>query len=171
RMRACGWGDRRRRAKAIRGSTRSSANTVWPVTLAAASTLTSGCPMTLRSFRSCSGTRRLRPHPVRRQLDRLEYLQVARATAEVPRGRLRDLLARGRGLVPEQGGGGEQEPRGAVAALRRPERREGFLERMQVRPGHALDGGDLTVTALHGQGEAGEDGASVHEHRAGAAFP
>src|SRR6185503_1893173 len=73
--------------------------------------------------------------------------------------------------VPEQGGGGEQEPRGAVAALRRPQRREGLLERMQVRPGHALDGGDLTVTALHGQGEAGEDGASVHEHRAGAAFP
>src|SRR6185295_16568869 len=166
----------------MRGNTRSSANTVCPVTLAAASTLTSGWPMTVRYWRFSSGTRplpsrlrplraRLRAHPVRRHFDGFEYLEIAGAPAEVPRRRLRDLLARRRGLVAEQSGRGQQEPRRAVAALRRPQGRERLLERMQGRPGHAFDGRDLAIAALHGQGQARQDRVSVHEHRAGAALP
>ena len=83
---------------AMRGSTRSSAKTVWPVTLAAASTLSSGWPMTLsvlavlltapassrrRSVRRHGSARRLAAHARRRQLDRLEDLEVAGAAAEV----------------------------------------------------------------------------------------
>src|SRR5258708_6820307 len=191
RRRACGCGERRRRAKAMRGRTRSSAKTVCPVTLAAASTLTTGCPTTVRSWRVSSGTRpprsRLRsrpftqaatverlagrPHPLGRELDRFEYLQVPRTPAQVPRRRLRDLRPRRRGLVRKQGGRGQQEAGRAVPALRRPQRRERLLKRMQGRARHALDGRDLAVLALHGQGQARKDGAPVHEHRAGAAFP
>src|SRR5713226_2467571 len=169
RMRACGCGERSSRAKAMRGRTRSSAKTVCPVTLAAASTLTSGWPTTVRSWRFSSGTRP--PHPVRRHLDGLEYLQVPGTPAQVPRRRLRDLLPRRRGLVRKQGGRGQQETRGAVPALSRPQRCKRLLKRMQGDTRHAFDGRDLAVLALHGQGQARKDRAPVHEHRAGAAFP
>src|SRR4029078_127033 len=158
RMRACGCGERRRRAKAMRGRTRTAPNTVCPVTFAAASTLTSGCPMTVRSFRSCSGTRG--PHPLGGHLDRLEDLRVPGAPARVPRRRFRDLLARGRRLLLEQGGRGQQEPRSAVAALRGPEGGEGLLKRMQGRPRHPFHGRDVPIPTLNGQGEAGQDRTS-----------
>ena len=50
-MRACGWGERRSFANAMRGNTRSSAKSVWPVTLAAASILASGSPITFAAVR------------------------------------------------------------------------------------------------------------------------
>src|ERR671911_426159 len=98
----------------MRGRTMSSTKSVCPVTFAAASTFSSGWPMTVRSFRVSSGTRGLRrSHALGGQLDRLEDLQVPRAAAEVAGQRLGDLQARWRGLLAQQRLGNEQEARGA----------------------------------------------------------
>src|SRR5262249_49631009 len=57
------------------------------------------------------------------------------------------------------------------AALRRAELGERLLQRMQLAAvRHALDGLDLAALALDRQGEAGQDGLTVDEHRAGAAL-
>src|SRR6266568_4240713 len=112
----------------MRGRTRSSAKTVWPVTLAAASTLGSDRPMTEspEASGSRSATGRLasgRPghrfalHPGCRQLDRLEDLQVPRAAAEVAGQGLGDLGPRGCRLLAEESFRHQQEARRAVAAL------------------------------------------------------
>src|SRR5262245_41063886 len=125
----------------MRGSTRSSAKTVWPVTLAAASTLGSGWPTTL-SATSCSfgssATDDLRgagqgggvggllaAQAGGRQLDGLEDLEVAGAAAEIARQRLRDLGAGGLRVLAQQGLRPQQEARDAVAALGGPQLREG----------------------------------------------
>src|SRR5437899_3111063 len=51
-MRACGWGDRRSLQCTMRGRGISSANRVWPVTLARASTRRRGTPITRSSSAS-----------------------------------------------------------------------------------------------------------------------
>src|SRR5438093_724755 len=171
RIRAWGCGERSRRANTIRGRTRSSANSVWPVTLAAASTFGSGWPTTVKRCPS-SVTHGLFFHSFRGQLDRFEDLQIAGAAAEVARGRFRDLLPRGPPALPQQRGRREQEAGDAVAALGRAQLGEGLLQRMQRGPvGKAFDGRDLATLAFHGQGEAREDRPAVHEDGAGAALP
>src|SRR4030081_2843173 len=87
RIRACGCGLRRSRPKSIRGRARSSANLVCPLTLAKASGLVSDLP----TMASSSATALA---PRRRQLDRLEDLEVTGAAAEHARERFLDRMAR-----------------------------------------------------------------------------
>src|SRR5437762_10792619 len=96
----------------MRGSARSSANFTWPLTLAKASGLVSGLPTTENSA-TCASRRR--------QLDRLEDLQVPGTAAENPREGILDRLARRPRLAVEQGLGGQQHGGRAIAALRGPE--------------------------------------------------
>src|SRR5262249_30671463 len=138
RMRAWGCGERRSFANAMRGRTRSSAKTVWPVTLAAASTLASGFPTTCSSRSSATHDlrggdgRRLPAHPGRSELDGLEDLQVARAAAQVPGQGLGDLGPGGTGGGREQGLGREQETPRAVAPLGGAQLPQGPLHGMEA---------------------------------------
>src|SRR5437763_15681223 len=145
-MRAWAWGLRSSLAYSMRGRNRSSANRVVPVTFAVASTFRSAFPTT-RKARLPDAIQALRcrlgplaAHAGRRQLHGLVDLDVARAAAEVARQRVLDVLPAGAGVPGEQGLGGEQERRGAIAALRRAELREGVLERVQLAAaGHSFD--------------------------------
>src|SRR4051812_21887269 len=129
----------------IRGSARSSAKRVWPVTFARASTRRAALP-TLRSpvddasggalaaaasegapGGSSSATARPLPHTSCGLLDGLEDLDVARAAAEDARERVADLVARRIGALVEEGPRGEQHRWRAVAALRGAEVRERLL--------------------------------------------
>src|SRR5258708_37649267 len=97
----------------MRGSSMSSAKSVWPVTLAAASTLGNGWPTTRRSRRVSSGTNRLPSlvtDPRRRELDRLKYLQVPRAATEVAGDGPCDLRPGGMGGFSEHALGHEPAP-------------------------------------------------------------
>src|SRR5262245_59616103 len=124
----------------MRGSTRSSAKTVWPVTLAAASTLGRGRPMTLSGSSATDDLRGagqgggvgglLAEQAGGRQLDGLEDLEVAGAAAEIAGQRLRDLGAGGLRVLAQQGLRPQQEARDAVAALGGPQLREGLLQRV-----------------------------------------
>src|SRR5258708_38324031 len=118
----------------MRGSTMSSAKSVWPVTLAAASTLGNGWPTTRRSRRVSSGTNGLLdlvPHPRRRELDRFEYLQVPRAATEVAGEGLRDLGSGRAGVLAGHPLRHEHEPRRAVPTLPGPAREQGLLQRAE----------------------------------------
>src|SRR5436190_3851664 len=169
---ACGCGERSSLPKHIRGSTRSSAKTVWPVTLAAASTFGSDRPMT-DSLR-WSGTRRLRrrAHALSSQLDGFEYLQVAGAAAEVAAQGLGDPLPARVGISPKQCLGHQQDAGDAVAALRRAQLRKCLLQGMQRGAGgEALHRRHLAAFALHRQGQTGKHGPTVEQNRAGPALP
>src|SRR5262249_35173951 len=114
---------------------------------------------------------RLAAHPGGRELHGLEDLDGAGAAAEVAGESLLDLATRRLRVLIEEGARRQQEPGRAVAALRRAESREGFLERMQARgPGHPLDGLDRPALALEAQDEAREDRLSVDQHGARAAL-
>ena len=76
--RACGIGERSSRACAIRGSTRSSANLVCPVTLARPSTRRRGWPMTFMAGLS-------RPRPPRDLLIAVAPAQVADKASRIGR--------------------------------------------------------------------------------------
>src|SRR5438132_6134905 len=180
RMRAWGCGERSIRAKAMRGRTTSSANSVWPTTLAAASTLTSGLPTTFSPPSSglsptghVRGRRHRFPaHPRGGQLHRLEYLQIARAAAQVPGQGFRDLRARRPRVLAQELLRHEQEARRAVAALRGAQLGEGLLQGMQdAIAGQALHRRHVTALAFDGQGQAGQHGPAVHEDGAGPALP
>src|SRR5256885_11110864 len=145
-MRAWAWGLRSSLAYSMRGRNRSSANLVVPVTFAVASTFRSAFPTTrktglpdaIHALRCRLGT--LAAHAGRGQLHGLVDLDVARAAAEVARQRVLDVFPAGAGVPREQGLGGEQERRRAVAALRRAQLREGGLERVQLAAaGHSFD--------------------------------
>ena len=162
----------------MRGRTRSSAKRVSPTTLAQASILGSGWPMTEKRLLMARspGPPPRRPrgalHAQRGQLDGIEDLGVAGAAAEVAGEGLAHLVAGGRRIVGQQGLGGEEDARRAVAALGRAQLREGLLQRVQLAAiGHPLHRLDLAALALDGQGQAGQHGLAVHQHRAGAALP
>src|SRR5256885_17268391 len=116
----------------MRGSVRSSAKRVAPVTFATASTFRSALPMMLRAAiqrfprRLCF----LAAHARRRQLDGLVDLDVAGTATEVAGECVLDLVARGPGVGEQQRFGREQEGRGAVAALRRAEIGGRLLQRV-----------------------------------------
>src|SRR5690348_7979801 len=200
-MRACGWGLRSSLAYSIRGKKRSSANRVVPVTFAVASTLRSGFPTTRRADWGTGGRldgtafsvrpsarppvrplpdaiQRLRSwrrwftaHARRGQLDRLVDLDVAGAAAEVARQRLLDFVPGGAGVRGEQGLGGEQERRGAIAALRGAELREGVLQRVQLAAGgHPFDRPHAPSRASEAEHQAGEHRGRVDEDGTGAAL-
>src|SRR3989441_424748 len=174
-MRACACGLRSSLQYSMRGRNRSSANLVTPVTFAVASSLRWALPTT-RSLAPAIHAlvlrrRGLPPHPSGRQLDRLVDLDVAGAAAEVAGQRLLDLVARRRGVPREQRLGGEQERRRAVAALRRAQLGERFLQRVQASTrGHALDRFDAAARTGQAERETGEHRLVVQQHGAGAAL-
>src|SRR6266851_2574899 len=172
RMRACGCGDRSSLQCAMRGKKMSSANRVWPVTFARASTLRRGTPITrsslLSALRASTGVVResfsfaMRPPqqvfaPTLRHLrssilllrdlehrgfDGFENLQIARAAAQVSGDRFADLIAAGARVLIQQGLRGHQNRRRAIAALRRSKIGKSILQGMQV---------SIFSEALHGQ--------------------
>src|SRR5664279_4741818 len=165
---ACAWRERCSLQWSMRGSTRSSAKSVWPVTLAPASTFSRGVPTTA-NFRSPSATRAL--HPPGGELHRLVDLQIAGAAAEVARERVLDLVARRARIRGEQRLRGEEKSRRAVAALCRAELGEGLLQRVQHAAfRHAFHRLDRALGILRGEREAGEHLSLIHEHRAHAAL-
>src|SRR3989442_8394841 len=178
-MRACGTGARCSLQNSIRGRTMSSANRVTPAHFDRPSTLRTGVPTTRRRRPSDAAAmegllgrpRRRILHPPRRQLHRLEDLEVAGAPAQVAREGLADLPARGARAGVEQGAGGAQDAGRAVAALCGAQLGEGDLKRVGPRTvRQPLDGDDRPPLALQGQDQAGQLRSSVHKDRAGAAL-
>src|SRR3989454_5105040 len=113
----------------------------------------------------------LTPQARRRQFHRLVDLDVAGTAAEVARQGLLDLVATGAWGIGEERVGGEEEGWGAVAALGGAQRREGFLQRVQLaalrQPFHRLHPAALAREAQH---HARQHGRAVEQHRARPAF-
>src|SRR3954469_8330745 len=196
RINACGCVERTSRTQAVRGKARSSANLVAPVTLARPSTRRNGLPMMLVSrcgsssgsgFSSGSammivpvvvpikgfvrGCPVLAAHPGGGPFHPFEDLEIAGAAAEVAGERLADFFAAWGWVLGEQGFGGHQDARRAVAALGGAEVGEGGLEGMElVAELHPLDRLDRFAARLGGEHQTGEHGTAVHQHRAGAAL-
>src|SRR5688572_20053094 len=149
---ACGCGLRSSRMCSIRGSTMSSANRVWPVTLARPSTRRRGLP---RTFIAPSG---------RGFFHGFENLLIFGAAAEVSRDRLLDSFPGGIFFTLEKRLGRHEDARRAVAALRGAEVGERGLERMELRPvRQAFDGFDRLPLAFQRQHQAGELGLAVDQ--------
>src|SRR5262245_22384279 len=173
-MRACGCWARRIFACAMRGSTRSSAKRVSPVTFAQASTLGRRCPMTDQGLSRRLPTAAISGagHPAGGELDGIENLRVPGAATEVPGERRADRVPVRSARRVEESLRGEDDPRRAVPALRGSELCEGLLERMKTAAlREALDGDDLRVLTLHRQRETRQNGQAVHEDGAGPALP
>src|SRR5580693_300292 len=95
-------------------------------------------------------------------------LVVAGAAAEVAGERGPDLVRARARVAGEQGLGGHQQARSAVAALGRAEVGESGLERVEVVAElEPLDGLDRASLGLRRQHQAGEHRPPVEEHRAG----
>src|SRR5215468_4888707 len=151
----------------MRGRTRSSAKRVSPVTFAHASILGSDWPMT----ENLPGVMRSPLHAERRQLDGVEDLRVTGAAAEIAGQRHPHLVTARGGIVLEERLRGEENARGAVAALGGAELGEGLLEGMEPGPaGHALDRRDRLTLRLDGERQTRQRGLAVDEHGAGAAL-
>src|SRR5207245_5057253 len=126
-IRACGCGLRRILPKSIRGSARSSANLVCPLTLAKASGLVNDLPTIASSSAMAPASRR-------RQLDGLEDLEVTGTAAEHAGKRILDRIARWVRVAVEQSPRGEQHRRPAIPALGRPQLDQRRLERLPPTP-------------------------------------
>src|SRR5262249_53924448 len=132
-MSAWGCWARRIFACPMRGSTRSSAKRVSPVTFAQASTLGRRWPMTDQgpsrrlATAEASGT----GHPPGGQPDGIEDLRVPGAATEVPGERGADRVAVRSARRVEESLRGEEDPRRAIPALRGSELGEGLLEGMK----------------------------------------
>src|SRR5207302_2364247 len=125
-------------------------------------------PRTAPCRRRASGAARAAE---RGELDGVEDLRVAGAAAEVAGQRLSDLLSRRPGIIGEERSRGQQEARGAVAALGRAELGEGLLERVEpAGAGQALDRRDRATLELDRQRQAGEHRPAVDKDRARAAL-
>src|SRR5918999_4143183 len=176
-MRACGSRDRSSLHQSMRGSDRSSAKRVSPVTLATASTLRRGVPTTERGTRTeeaasvISHSSFLVPHSLSSDLHSFINLQVPRAPTEIAAERVLDLLARGCGIDVEHRASREEKAGGAIPTLRGAELGERLLKRMELRAaGHPLDGLDVPIGVGNGQREAREDRCPVDEHGTRSAF-
>jgi len=102
-----------------------------------------------------------------RHPDRFDDLVIPGATAEVPRQRLADVLVGRVRLAGEQVAGGEEDARDAVAALRRPEIREGFLQGVELpSAGQALYRLDVMAGYLDGQHQTGKHRLAIDQHGA-----
>src|SRR5690242_2246201 len=136
-MSACACGERRSFMCSMRGSTRSSAKRVCPVTFARPSTRRRGLPRTFIV------------HPPSALLDRLDDLLVAGAAAQVPGDGLLDALARGLRLARKERLCREQDARRAVAALRGAEIGECRLQGVELSAErHAFHRFDRAASAL-----------------------
>src|SRR2546423_7101468 len=163
-IRACGCGLRRIRPKSIRGSARSSANLVCPLTLAKASGLVNDLPTIASSSAMAPASRR-------RQLDGLEDLEVTSTAAEHAGKRFLDRVARWVRVTVEQRPGGEQHRRRAIPTLRGPQFGKRDLERVRVTPmRHPFDRRDLAPLEVERHGQAGEVRLAVYQQPAGGAL-
>src|SRR5438093_12828004 len=104
---------------------------------------------------------------LRRFLDRLVDRGVAGAAAEVAADRLGDLVARWPRVRVEKRLRRQQDPRRAIAALRRALFGERGLQGVKLWPlREPFHGRDVRMRDLLRQGEAGEDRHAVGEDRA-----
>src|SRR5712692_1884391 len=158
-IKACGWGERSSFVCSMRGRTMSSANRVWPVTLARPSTRRRGLPRTFKL------------QPSRSFFDRLEDLLVSGTTTKISGNCLSNPGAARVRFFHEQRLGGHEDSRSAVAALRGAEVGERGLQRVQLGAArHAFDGLNRAALAFEREQQAGELRLAVDQHRAGAAF-
>src|SRR2546426_12592132 len=104
----------------------SSAKTVCPVHLAAASTLLKGWPITF-NFLSVTGS------PLCSKLDCFENLQISRTTANVSSKRFLDCGPARGGVLFQQGPGHEQNTGSAISALRGAQVRKCLLQLIKGR--------------------------------------
>ena len=103
--------------------------------------------------------------------DRVHDRLVARAPAQVPGQRLPDLRVRRTGAAVEQVVGGDDQPRGAEAALHGAALEERLLHRVEILlRREPLHGGDLAPLRLSGGDEARTRRHAVEVHGAGSAF-
>src|SRR5438874_956142 len=159
RIRACGRVDRRRRPYSIRGRKRSSAYRAWPVRCAHELTFGRRRPITENSDTQ------------RRLFDRLVDRGVARAAAEVPADRVRDLITCWSSRRVEQRLRRHEHPGRAVTALRSALFRERDLKRVQrLACREPLDRRHVAVADECREGETREHRKAVDEDGARAAF-
>ena len=119
-----------------------------------------------RQFRDISGIEQARV------LHRVEDRAIARAAAQYACERVLDRLFVGTRLSPQERDGGEQNARGADAALRGAMGVKGGakLRDNDLAVAQALDGFDRAPVRLPDRGQAGADRLAVDEHCAGAAI-
>src|SRR5712692_10430887 len=121
----------------------SSASTARPVTFATALTPGRPLPITEKSgistpphlwggWRERAGWGGSTGHPTGGQVDRVQDLGVSRAPAQVAGKRLADVVPRRAAIDLEQRLRRKEDPRRAVAALRRAELHERLLQRMEL---------------------------------------
>src|SRR5215467_235414 len=99
-----------------------------------------------------------------------DHLRVARASAEIARDAVADLLLARLRMLGEEGGRGHEDAGDAEAALGHAVADEGVLQRMEdTVVAEAFDGGDGTPARLHGEHEAARHRLAIEMHGAGAA--
>src|ERR1044072_6456813 len=159
----------------------SSANRVWPVHLARASTLRKGLPTTFFGFPLLplfiainylsSRLRRFAAHARCGQFDRFVNLYIACAATQIPRERLLDFFSRRLGIFLKQFFRSQQKTRRAVPALRCAQIGECFLYRVKLAAfGHAFDGPDPAAFGVESEHETRKHWLVIYQHRADAAF-
>ena len=103
---------------------------------------------------------------------RVDDAAIAGAAAEHATQRVLHLLFAGPRHLLQQGGGGDQHPRRADAALCRAMVQEAALQAAHgAVGGQPFDGRDRTALHLRQRGHAGADSLPVDQHGAGAAVP
>src|SRR5262245_47745089 len=101
-----------------------------------------------------------------------DHLRVTRATAEIARNAVANLLLARLRILGEEGGGGHEDAGDAEAALGHAVPDEGVLQRVEDPVvAQALDGGDSAPAGLHGEHEAARHRLAVEVHGARAAVP
>src|SRR5499427_3573758 len=99
-----------------------------------------------------------------------DHLRVARASAEIARDAVADLLLARLRMLGDEGGRGHEDAGDAEAALGHAVADEGVLQRMEdTVVAEAFDGGDGTPARLHGKHEAARHRLAIEMHGAGAA--
>src|SRR6266700_3515357 len=106
-----------------------------------------------------------------RGFDGFENLKISGTAAQVAGDCLSDLIPRGARIVIQQGLGGHQNGRCAIAALRCTEIGESILQRVKISVfAEALDSQYLLSAALQREHEAGKHGLAIQKDGASAAF-
>src|SRR4051794_9269943 len=101
-----------------------------------------------------------------RLLDRRYDVGIGAAAADVAAHELANLIGARRPALGDQACRRADLSRRAIAALERVMIDEGLLQRMQrALRRQPFDGGHAGAVLHHGEGEAGNDPASVHQHR------
>jgi hypothetical protein len=109
--------------------------------------------------------------PFSRSFDRLKYLEITGAAAEIAGELFFDLIARRLRIAIEELFRREKKSRCAVSALRRAQIGECFLQGMKPSAlSQSLNRGNLAPFQIETEREAGKDRSPIDKHSACAAF-